>query len=44
LVKEAAAKTMRGGLSVGAAKLGRLKSSSQSVMAGLMTFFILAFL
>jgi hypothetical protein len=35
---------MRRGLSVCAAKLGRLKGNSQSVMPELMTFFMLAFL
>jgi hypothetical protein len=44
LVNEAAANTTRVGLSDCAAQLGRLKSISKSGMAGLMTFFMLAFL
>src|ERR1700679_304147 len=43
LVKEAAAKTMMVGLSVGAAELGRQKSNSQSVIPGLEIFVISAF-
>ena len=39
LVKEAAAKTMMVGLSVGAAELGRQKSNSQSIDPGREDFF-----